>query len=60
MEPKCNCGADLNALTSKRHFISAFRTVRIIYCSQCGKIYGILEDSDVNKQIERIEKNIRK
>lgn len=30
MEPKCNCGADLNALTSKRHFISAFRTVRMV------------------------------
>lgn len=59
MEPKCSCGADSNLLTSKRQYISSLRYIRIIYCSTCGKIHGILEDKDIYKEIEKLEKKIR-
>lgn len=59
MEPKCTCGADSSSLTSKRQYINAFRDIRIIYCSNCGKIHGILEDKDIYKEIEKLGKRIK-
>ncbi len=54
MEPKCTCGADSNSLISKRHFINNdSRYVKIIYCSNCGKIHGIIEDKNIEKILEQ-------
>ncbi len=60
MEPKCTCDADSSFLTSKRqHITNDSRYIKIIYCSKCGKIYGILEDKNISNILDKIEKQLK-
>lgn len=60
MEPKCTCGVDSSFLTSKQQYITNdSRYVRIIYCSKCGKIHGILENKNISDILEKLERKIK-